>query len=252
MAQHHNGLPWCHTCEKNFETTIINLIDYNYPTLLPHLRRCMRYNLRSRNKIVMEIIDNLRDFQIDMHSIHFHRIKIPPYLMTVCHLINSNRQIQYNYVLTPHPNIYAYVTNCMCCEACFAKKISAETQSSIYTNAEYINSFLITNLYGIVSMEPEIIEYIRLHRPKEYITIRDTLAFMKAHDMLILSTDWKGFTTMYKKLFGIPIYLDGAVTREHYDYFHKNYMTDAIAGHPDASHGWMREAMEKLEEMGVF
>jgi len=29
-------------------------------------------------------------------------------------------------------------------------------------------------------------------------------------------------------------------------------MMDAIAGHPMASHGWMREAMDDMEEMGYF
>ena len=252
MALHHNGLPWCHRCEKNFEVTLNNLIDENYPRLLPNLWRCINYNLRSKNKTVMEIIDNLREFQINVHSQHFHRLKIPADLMSVCHLINTNRQLQYDYVLPPHPNIYAYFTNCMCCDACFAKKIDPATQDSIYTNAQYINSFLIKNLYEIVTMDSSIIEYIAKLRPKEYITMRDTLAFMKSNDMLILVRDWPGFTNIYKKLFGIPIYLDGAVTREHFENFHSRYMNDAIAGHPMASHGWMREAMEELEEMGVL
>lgn len=252
MALNHNGLPWCYTCEKNFEVTLINLIDYNYPTLLPNLRRCMNYNLRSRNKIVMEIIDNLREFQINVHPQHFHRLKIPTDLMSVCNLINTNRQIQYNYFLPPHPNIYTYVTNCVCCDTCFAKKIDPATQESIYTNTQYINSFLIKNLYEIVSMDSGIIDYIQKHRPKEYITMRDTLVFMKEQNMLILVRDWHGFADIYKKLFGIPIYLDGAVTRHHFEHFHSKYMSDAIAGHPMASHGWMYEAMEELKEMGVF
>ena len=252
MALHHNGTPWCRTCEKNFEITLINLINEFYPSLLPNLRKCIRYNLRSRNETVMEIIDNLREFQINVHSQHFHRLKIPADLMSICHLINTNRQLQYNYVLPPHPNIYAYVTNCVCCDACFAKKIDPETRDSIYTNAQYINSFLIKNLYEIVSMDPDIIEYIAKHRPKEYITMRDTLAFMKSQDMLILVRDWPGVAETYRKLFGIPVYLDGAVTREHYENFHSRYMNDAIAGHPMASHGWMREAMDDMEAMGYF
>lgn len=252
MALNHNDTLWCRTCEKNFEVTLINLIDENYPSLLPNLRKCMNYNLRSKNKTVMEIIDNLREFQINVHSQHFHRLKIPPDLMSVCHLINTNRQLQYDYVLPPHPNIYAYVTNCVCCDACFAKKIDPETRESIYTNAQYINSFLIKNLYEIVSMDPGIIEYIAKHRPKEYITMRDRLAFMKSNDMLILVRDWPGIAETYRKLFGIPIYLHGAVTREHFENFHSRYMNDAIAGHPMASHGWMREAMAELEEMGVL
>ena len=252
MALYHNGLPWCPTCEKNFEVTLINLIAENYPRLLPNLRKCINYNLRSKYETVMVIIDNLREFQINVHSMHFHRIKIPEDLMSVCRLINTNRQIQYDYVLPPHPNIYAYFTNCMCCDACFGKKIDPETQDSIYTNAQYINSFLIKNLYEIVSMEPGMIEYIRLNRPKEYITIRDTLAFMKEKDMLILVRDWPGIVETYRKLFGIPVYLDSAVSREHYNNFHSRYMTDAIAGHPMASHGWMREAMDDMEAMGYF
>jgi hypothetical protein len=252
MALNHNDTLWCRTCEKNFEVTLINLIDVNYPSLLPNLRKCINYNLRSKNETVMEIIDNLREFQINVHSQHFHRLKIPPDLMSVCHLINTNRQLQYDYVLPPHPNIYAYVTNCVCCDACFAKKIDPETRDSIYTNAQYINSFLIKNLYEIVSMDSEIIEYIAKHRPKEYITMRDTLAFMKANNMLILVRDWPGIAETYRKLFGIPVYLDGAVTQEHFENFHSRYMNDAIAGHPMASHGWMREAMAELEEMGVL
>jgi hypothetical protein len=252
MAFHHNGQPWCRTCEKNFEVTLINLIDENYPTLLPNLRKCINYNLRSKYKTVIEILDNLREFQINVHSIHFHRLKIPNDLMSVCHLINTNRQIQYNYVLHPHPNIYAYVTNCMCCDECFAKKINPETRDSIYTNADYINSFLIKNRYEIVTMENGIIEYIKLHRPKEYITVSDTLAYMKAKDMLILVRDWPGISETYRKLFGIPIYLDGAVSPEHYNKFHSGYITDVIAGHPMASNGWMKEVMDDMEEMGYF
>tara|TARA_Y100000389_G_C17384402_1_gene476192 strand:- start:821 stop:1129 length:309 start_codon:yes stop_codon:yes gene_type:complete len=101
-------------------------------------------------------------------------------------------------------------------------------------------------------METGIIEYMKLHRPKEYITMSDTLAYMKAKDMLILVRDWPGISETYRKLFGIPIYLDGAVSPEHYNKFHSGYITDVIAGHPMASNGWMKEAMDNMEEMGVF
>ena len=78
-------------------------------------------------KLFLEIADCLREFQINTHSMHC-RLKIPEDLMTVCRLINTNRQIQYDYVLPPHPIVYAYVTNCMCCDECFAKKIDPDTR----------------------------------------------------------------------------------------------------------------------------
>jgi len=56
----------------------------------------------------------------------------------------------------------------------------------------------------------------------------------------------------YNRIYDQPIQLNGIVPREHYLNFHCEYFNDIIAGHPMASNGWVSEAMDNMEEMGVF
>ena len=56
----------------------------------------------------------------------------------------------------------------------------------------------------------------------------------------------------FRKIFGVPLFLSGIVPREHFDKFHDGYINDVIAGHPMASNGWMKEAIDDMEERGCF
>lgn len=252
MNVKNRDVKWCPICEKNFEHMIIEIANHNYPELSSLVTSSLNYKLRSFPENIMKLTKIFRGLLIEFRSQNFHQLQIPKDLLDVCCLINTERTIQYNLIVQSYPNIYAYITNCASCDKCFAKKINIETRNSVYTNSQYINSHIINTLYEIISFDPSIIDYMRENHPKEFMNIKETLVYIKETELEILNSNWKGVCEIYKKLFGIPIYLDGAVSKEHYDKFHSGYITDVIAGHPMASNGWMREAMDEMEEMGVF
>tara|TARA_B100001093_G_scaffold191739_1_gene184225 strand:- start:112 stop:504 length:393 start_codon:yes stop_codon:yes gene_type:complete len=121
-----------------------------------------------------------------------------------------------------------------------------------FTNALYIMSVLVSYVYEMLTENPATIEYVKKNQSDFLESIRDDLVTMKKDNLPILSSRWLGADALYHYFFGIPIQLDGVVSKEHYDKFHSGYITDVIAGHPKASHGWMKEAMDEMEEMGVF
>ena len=126
----------------------------------------------------------------------------------------------------------------------------------------YMRYIILELIISHVAYDPMFIKWIM-----EYDTDDDNLRTMerirdlinnelKVHleinymdESLHLDTDYKAF---YKRLYGVPIQLANCTTPEHYHNLHERYFNDVIAGHPMASNGWMREAMDNMEEMGVF
>lgn len=57
----------------------------------------------------------------------------------------------------------------------------------------------------------------------------------------------------YRQLFGIPYMLSSiGVPDQHYIHRESVFFSDSIIGHPKASHGWFREALDDMEEFGGF
>jgi len=178
---------------------------------------------------------------------NFTNLGVPIQLIGICMDINQRRMGDQVF---PPDNLYWYITNCAICDDCWDAEDA--NPAANFTNAMYIMSVIATNTYEIFCKDPSILEYIKVNNPNVLDAIKVDLLEMKKDNINILSSSWPGVDTIYRQFFGIPIYLDGIVSREHYEMFHSRYMTDAIAGHPMASNGWMREAMDDMEEMGVF
>ena len=111
---------------------------------------------------------------------------------------------------------------------------------------EYLNeihklfdgSLILNTFYSIDHLENQIkvrLEHLRLN-PPEY------------------SSEWKGSDKYYIKLFKIPRILFNMRNlnlREHY-YWRPNDFSDAICGHPMASHGWLNDSIENMESNGIY
>ena len=82
--------------------------------------------------------------------------------------------------------------------------------------------------------------------------VKGRLFEFKDEEHKFIHPDWKGTDYHFRKIFGVPLLLSGIVPSEHFGRLHGRYFNDVIAGHPKASNGWMREAMDEMEDDGVF
>ena len=238
---------WCPACEKGFLLIVINLLHYNYSDVYGELQRYGKYNLRSRGKSMYYAAAIFHEVSVNFFPRNFHKLAVPDNLLNVC--ININRRRMGDDVFPPD-NLYWFITNCGMCDDCWSMD-DADPKAN-FTNSVYIMSVLVSYVYEMLTENPETLEYIKKHQPDFLESIREDLVTMKNDNMPILSSRWLGTDTVYQYFFGLPIQLDDVVSKEHYDKFHSGYITDVIAGHPMASNGWMKEAMDDMEEMGVF
>lgn len=241
------NVTWCPECEKCFTLIVINLLHYNYSDVYEQLQRYGKYNLRSRGKSMFYAASIFHGASEDFFPRNFHNLAVPDNLLNVC--ININRRRMGDDVFPPD-NLYWFITNCGMCDECWSMD-DADPKAN-FTNAVYIMSVLVSYVYEMLIENPTTLEYIKKHEPDFLESIREDLVTMKKDNLPILSSRWLGTDAVYHYFFGMPIQLDGIVSKEHYDKFHSGYITDVIAGHPMASNGWMKEAMDEMEEMGVF
>ena len=111
----------------------------------------------------------------------------------------------------------------------------------------------LTNWVEIAAYEnikKELLGWIKTHleisyKNKEFMLMCEDKYKDEDHDNIT-------FQELYNRIYDQPIQLNGIVPLEHYLKFHSGYITDVIAGHPMASNGWVREAMNEMEDMGVF
>ncbi len=243
-----NGnVTWCRECERGFTCIVLNLLRYNYSDVFKELQRYGRYNLRSRGKSMFNAASIFHVMSEDFFPRNFHRLSVPDYLMNFC--ININRRRIGDDVFPPD-NLYWFITNCGMCDECW--NMDEADPNANFTNAVYIMSILVSYVYEIFIENPTTLEYMKKHEPDFLESIREDLVTMKKDNLPIFSSRWLGTDAVYHYFFGMPIQLDGVVSKEHYDKFHSGYITDVIAGHPMASHGWMKEAMDDMEDMGYF
>ena len=241
------NITWCRECERGFTTIVFNLLYYNYSDVYNELQRYGRYNLRSRGKSMFNAASIFHGVSENFFPNNFHKLRVPDNLLRFCISINSRR---IGADVIPSDNIYWFITNCGMCDECWS--IEDAEPNANFINAVYIMSILVSYVYEIFIENPNTVEYIKKNEPDFLESIREDLIAMKNDNLPILSSRWLGADALYHYLFGMPIYLDGAVSPEHYNKFHSGYITDVIAGHPMASDGWMKEAMDDMEEMGVF
>jgi len=109
-------------------------------------------------------------------------------------------------------------------------------------------NYLIKGSYLI----PELDKACKSGKPVFSNVVKSKLMEFQSKTDEMINPDWKGSDYYFRKLFGVPIYLSGIIPEEHFQKFHSGYITDVIAGHPLASNGWMKEAMDDMDEMGVF
>ena len=238
---------WCPACEEGFTLIVINLLHYNYSDVYNKLLRYGKYNLRSRGKSMFDAASIFHGESENFFPRNFHNLEVPDNLLDVCININSRR---FGADVIPTENLYWFITNCGICDDCWS--IEDADPNANFTNALYIMSVLVSYVYEMLTENPATIEYVKKNQSDFLESIRDDLVTMKKDNLPILSSRWLGADALYHYFFGIPIQLDGVVSKEHYDKFHSGYITDVIAGHPKASNGWMKEAMDDMEGMGVF
>lgn len=77
-------------------------------------------------------------------------------------------------------------------------------------------------------------------------------SFYNNKQMVFKSFLFYDYNYYFLRFCGVPFHLRNLdLPKEHYSYFEK-FIKDPICGHPMASHGWYRESLDALIEMGAI
>ena len=254
----------CTKCCDNFKILREKIQDRYYKDLIKKLEKFRRYNLRNNYRLFTKIISNYLKI-IDSTGVNYF------YRYNTC--TNPNKNIDYSIEklsrLRQNAELYkeledgnveaslSLITRATLCNRCYSILFNFGGRKLCEKFAErYFRSICVEKIMDLLvegqDLLPRMDADVKKGKPKFSKVVKAKLFEFKQDNVGILSKTWRGSDYYFRKIFGIPIYLDDIVSLEHYEKFHSGYITDVIAGHPMASNGWMREAIEELEEMSVF
>lgn len=243
----------CKKCSDNFNKFSDDLLDYINSDINNLINLYTRYEMRNNSKKFTKILQSLMN--INKYS-KCDKFQIPNKHMSISQEEINNRLVN-KIIISSEPKKFK-LQDILCtlyCPQCWdeLKFIDREKVNTI--SRDYFGSTNITKIFNFIIINPEIIFNIDESKKKtdKFVnTINNKLKEFCRQENKFYNDKWKGSNYYFKEIFGIPMYLEGIVTREHYQKFHNNYITDIIAGHPMASNGWYKESLLELEEMGVF
>lgn len=132
----------------------------------------------------------------------------------------------------------------------------------------YVNSYFIADLFNFIT-EEHILPTFKLFLTNKNLDniIKNKLFDFKGNVFGIpkpKSMLWKGSEYYFKKIYGFTIYffdydpITDTIRKlidtpfEIYQQRKNIYLEDYICGHPKASNGWYKEALENVEDLGLF
>lgn len=132
----------------------------------------------------------------------------------------------------------------------------------------YIKSYIVTKLFDYISNDNILPILDKLFDDNKFkITVKQKIFEFKGCTFGLCSpksNNWKGSDYYFKKIYGFPIYFYEYNPKTHnidkiidvpleiYQQRKDIFLEDYICGHPMASHGWYKEALENTEELGIF
>ena len=285
-----NGKP-CKTCLNKFKCMLFLAIDINSPNFLDlwenwDKRKTNPFNIVELLNIISHFLPRNGNLERLKKSerlrVDFDAIVLPRHTMNRFIIDSINRFTMITERSTTpserkefNKQINSICFNCHCdncMNKCRDKLMSyVDFKPIIESGMRYIRFILIKMIitvltetiqkiggYDSLTCSVEIIAYEQVRKEligwiKTHLEISyNNKEFMLMCEGIDKHPDSVTLQEFYNRIYEIPIQLTGIVPREHYQEFHNGYITDVIAGHPLASNGWMREAMDDMEEMGVF
>ena len=252
----------CYTCAKNFDRLIDGLFRHLYPDVYNIKTTFDRYSMRNDSKKLTKIIQkflSLTDY-VNTNSnllIIFPNKFIDYDLSHLESRLSATERFIFDNTVSQNEALFQLPTilRATLCECCYTETrdnpIFMKELYRLYYRCSCVNNlfnYLIKGSYLI----PELDKACKSGKPVFSNVVKSKLMEFQSKTDEMINPDWKGSDYYFRKLFGVPIYLSGIIPEEHFQKFHSGYITDVIAGHPLASNGWMKEAMDDMDEMGVF
>jgi hypothetical protein len=254
----------CAKCCDNFKILRDKIQDEYYKDLTKKLEKFRRYNLRNNYKLFAKITSSylhIIESAKKTNLFRFNPYNVPDknldYNIEKISQLRQNNEVYFESEDNLVEASLSLVTRATLCNECYSKLFNLGGSKLCDKFAErYFRSICVEKIMDLVvegkDMIPKMDSVAKKGKTKFSTVVKAKLFEFKKEEGKILSKTWRGSNYYFKKIFGIPIYLNGIIPREHYEKYHYGYISDVIAGHPMASNGWMQEAIEELEEMSVF
>ena len=252
----------CHTCARNFDKLIESIFRHLYPKVAVLKDTFDRYSMRNDSSKLTKIIqkflhlNNLVDYETNLLFV-FPNKHIDYEISHLENRISGNEGFRYDNTLADG-EVYVQLPTILratLCEECY-QKYKHEVNLRKRFAQMYYKCSCVNSMFNYLVKGEHLIKYMdakcKPGKPIFSNIVKAKLFEFKEEFHKIIHPDWKSSDYYFRKLFGVPIFLSGIIPREHFESLHRGYLNDVIAGHPMASNGWMQEAMDDMEEMGVF
>jgi hypothetical protein len=248
-----NNSKTCKKCSNNFNQFVDEIICQYAPNINNQIDIFIRYSMRNNKYKFIKILKSI--MKINSYS-NCQTLTIPNKNISVTQEEINDRLIdKINITSNPKKFKLYEILYTLYCPHCWEKYKLLDSDKLIKMSREYFSSANIGKLFNFIIINPSMIFTIDKSQKKSekfVLTIKNKLIEFSKQEDIIRNDKWKGSNYYFKEIFGVPIYLDGIVSKEHYQQFHSGYIEDVIAGHPMASNGWYAESLRELEEMNVF
>jgi len=252
----------CATCAKNFDKLVEGIFRHLYPKVSVLKDTFDRYSMRNDSKKLIKIIQKfLSLFDLITNRVNLLVVFPNKYLdYEIRHLedrISGAEGFNFDDSLLEGEVLVKFQTilRATLCENCYQKwRHNTNFLNDLYrlyfrcTCVKSLFNYLVKGTHLLPILDKDAVR----GRPKLSDVIKDKLIEFQTKSQQFIHPDWRGSDYYFRKLFGVPIFLSGIIPREHFESLHCRYFNDVIAGHPMASNGWMREAMDEMEDDGVF
>ena len=229
-------------------------------------------NFRKQKKYCLDCVSNVEDFIRNPLRDFEDEYLIPVEILQI-HRINHLNKKKFTIVkenIDIFSNIKDYlnlikidkllVVYFSLCEKCQNKIKSCQIKDF---KGHYYKSFLVANMFNYFLCDN--IKYKFKEFLSENENFRNTmlLKLIEFRDENFKTSHWKGSNYYIEEITGIPGWFfiknnNGGVEKimdislEIYQQRKNMFLEDYICGHPMASHGWYKEALENTEELGIF
>ena len=254
----------CAKCACNFDKLVNGLLQKLYPEVAAMKEVFSKYSMRNDcgkfTKIIQkylsinELVDQNKDETFD---IKFPNQYLSYEISELANMIAGNESFRFNDTLLEGEAYVQLVTVCRAtlCARCYTlyryKPAFINKLTKLYFRCSNVNT-----IYNHLSERPDLVKMLtdkcKPGKQKFSEVVKNRLFEFKDEEYKFIHPDWKGTDYHFRKIFGVPLLLSGIVPSEHFGRLHGRYFKDVIAGHPKASNGWMREAMDEMEDDGVF
>ena len=252
----------CAQCARNFDKLVEGLLMEFYPRVAAMKEVLSKYSMRNDSKKFTQIIQkhlNINEL-IDLNKdtcIKFPNQHLSYEISELENRISGDESFRFDNTLKEGEVYVPLITVCRAtlCDKCYSmyryKLLFINKLIKLYFRCSNVNT-----IYNHLSKRPDLVKVLtdkcKPGKQKFSDAVKGRLFEFKDEEHKFIHPDWKGTDYHFRKIFGVPLLLSGIVPSDHFGRLHSRYFNDVIAGHPKASNGWMREAMDQMEDDGVF